>query len=76
MSDWHVRKPMPRGWAKTRLRILERDSYLCGICGLPGANSVDHIVPRFQGGTEHDYNLRAAHLTCNVKRHIRFGPSP
>jgi 5-methylcytosine-specific restriction endonuclease McrA len=76
MGTFHIRKPMPRGWAKIRLQILERDCYLCGICGLPGANSVDHIVPRFKGGTEDAWNLRAAHLKCNVKRHIKWGPPP
>lgn len=58
------------GWhyqAKRR-RILERDGYVCWICGGPGANSVDHVIPRARGGTDDDDNLRAAHLSCNSGR--------
>ena len=55
----------PKHWARTRIRILSRDGYVCGICGRDGANSVDHIVPRIRGGSHNDDNLRAAHAICN-----------
>lgn len=37
----------------------------CALCGKPGANSVDHIVP---GGGSDMSNLRPAHLSCNIAR--------
>lgn len=57
--------PMPKGWRRTRLRVLRRDGYACqwdmdtgGKCGEP-ANEVDHIVPVTLGGSEGLANLQA-----------------
>lgn len=57
-----------RKWAATRTRILARDKGVCWICGMDGARSVDHIVPRAYGGGHDDANLAAAHMKCNSKR--------
>ena len=55
-------------WQQIRKRILAQ-SRICGICGLDGADSVDHIVPRSQGGAIYDEtNLRPAHFICNARR--------
>ena len=51
-----------------RPAILARDNGVCWICGQDGADSVDHVIPRNQGGDDNPDNLRAAHLGCNVKR--------
>lgn len=61
-----------------RMRIYERDGYECQICGEatdPSADpwsdwypSLDHIVPRSQGGSDDDDNLRTAHRWCNAVR--------
>jgi 5-methylcytosine-specific restriction endonuclease McrA len=60
-----------------RQAILERDNWVCGICGEPitkragtdpDSPSIDHIVPRFLGGTSDEENLRAAHIKCNSRR--------
>lgn len=40
----------------------------CHLCGSPGADTVDHIVPRSRGGTHELDNLRPAHLACNSAR--------
>lgn len=57
-----------RAWRRVRARVLTA-SDVCGICGEPGADSVDHIVPVSKGGAELDpANLRPAHLACNVRR--------
>jgi len=45
-------------WKRIRLVVLMRDGYRCYICG-EHANTVDHIVPRIMGGTEHLSNLAA-----------------
>lgn len=45
-----------KGWEKTRLRILNRDGYICRQCGNYG-DTVDHIIPKAKGGTDDDWNL-------------------
>jgi 5-methylcytosine-specific restriction protein A len=59
------------GWKAIRQRILLRDGGLCWLCGLRGADSVDHVVPRAFGGGHGDGNLRAAHTRCNAQRGAR-----
>ena len=54
-------KPLPRGWERTRRRILRRDRHVCYVCHRDGADQVDHIVPVSQGGGEEDSNLAAIH---------------
>lgn len=61
-----------RGWAATRRRVLERDGYVCWLCRKPGANSVDHVIPRALGGSHGESNLRAAHGWCNSQRGKRM----
>lgn len=46
-------------------RIIARDHGLCGICGMPEATQVDHIVPLAEGGSDEDHNLRAVHPACH-----------
>lgn len=44
--------------------------WVCCICGLPielGTESLQHVVPRSKGGTNHPDNLRPAHRICNSK---------
>lgn len=57
--------PLPKGWPRTRRRILKRDGHLCqwplstgGICGEP-ATDVDHKNPAWLGGPDDDNNLWA-----------------
>lgn len=61
-----------------KARIYYRDSGLCQLCQGsidtnikypdPMSLSLDHIIPRSQGGTDAATNLRATHLVCNVRR--------
>ncbi|RZU64598.1 HNH endonuclease [Microterricola gilva] len=42
---------------------------VCWLCGLPGANSADHVIPRSKGGAVfHLDNLGPAHKHCNESR--------
>lgn len=66
--------PEHYGTAKYRARrrwILERDGGICWLCGRPGADTVDHVTPRFHGGTDDPGNLKAAHGGCNFGRRER-----
>lgn len=61
-----------------RLKIYERDGWTCQLCTEPvdpslhhsdqWAATLDHIVPRSQGGDDSDENLRLAHRWCNSVR--------
>lgn len=57
-----------RAWRKQRLRVLERDQYTCGYCGVPGASHADHIVPRVDGGGDEMSNLIASCASCNQRK--------
>lgn len=46
---------------RTKQRILDRDQRTCYVCRLPGADEVDHKVPRHLGGSNEDDNLGAIH---------------
>jgi len=58
--------------------ICERDGWVCWICGGPidpaftspqrFAGTVDHVLPLSCGGSDQDFNLRAAHFGCNSRR--------
>ena len=56
-------------WERTRKRILMRDKGLCQPClrvGRPRpARQVDHIVPKFEGGTDDDDNLQSICKECH-----------
>ena len=47
--------------------ILERDEHRCQYCD-GKANTVDHVLPRAQGGGSTPTNLVAACLACNQKK--------
>lgn len=41
----------------------------CWLCGLPGATTADHIIPRSKGGAVFSLdNLGPAHEHCNYSR--------
>ncbi|WP_395543262.1 HNH endonuclease [Neotabrizicola sp. sgz301269] len=50
-------------WGRLRLTILARDNHLCQLCLEAGrvtpARTVDHRVPKAQGGTDEPDNLRS-----------------
>lgn len=50
-----------------RARVLA-ESTVCWICGRPGSDTVDHVVPVARGGSHDAANLRPAHLGCNSSR--------
>lgn len=56
-------------WRKLRRIVLERDRYLCQICFRQGlyvtATTVDHIVPKAQGGSDALSNLQSLCECCH-----------
>lgn len=75
MSGWansrtrHLRLS-GRALQQRNRRILRRDASICHLCGLPGADVVDHVISLAQGGLESDANLRAAHAACNARKAV------
>jgi 5-methylcytosine-specific restriction endonuclease McrA len=61
-----------------RLGVYARDGYICWLCGHPTDPSLDkndnrfpsldHVIPRSQGGDHSPANLRCAHRQCNARR--------
>lgn len=73
--EWHwargKRPPLPT-WA--RKAVIERDGYVCGLCGgevEPSDVHIDHIVPRSRGGPDAIENLQVAHSRCNIRKGAR-----
>lgn len=48
-----------------------RQSDVCWICGQPGADTLDHVIPIARGGTEHPDNKRPAHHNTPNAQGIR-----
>lgn len=61
-----------RQFKRLRRRVLE-ESNICWLCGQPGADTVDHIVPRSVAPHlgEELANLAPAHRGCNSSRGAR-----
>lgn len=61
----------------TRRRIYARDGFRCLVCGSGERLTLDHIVPRTHGGTNHATNLQTLCEPCNQKKGTRRGePRP
>lgn len=69
------------GWIlrQTRFAIYERDAWTCWLCEElvdsdligtrdPWRPSLDHVIPRCDGGSDHESNLKIAHMWCNSVR--------
>jgi hypothetical protein len=60
--------------------VLDRDGWMCGLCGEsidgsvrwpdPASPSIDHITPVSRGGSHSMANLQAAHLGCNSRKGV------
>jgi hypothetical protein len=54
----------------SKKKLFLRDNGLCAYCG-KSANTVDHVLPRSQGGTTIWENTVASCLKCNHKKGSR-----
>ncbi len=51
----------PANWERDRDIVMERDNYTCHVCGKPGADRVDHVIPQSQGGPDRLSNYAPIH---------------
>ena len=71
--ELQVRRPRPHV-KLTRREVFRRDNFTCQYCGRrEGRLTVDHVVPRYQGGLHTWTNVVAACPVCN---HRKGGRSP
>lgn len=54
-------RPVIPNWGAIQQQVLQRDKRICYLCGKPGADQVDHIVPISEGGSSKPHNLKAVH---------------
>jgi 5-methylcytosine-specific restriction endonuclease McrA len=58
-------------WRRKRAVVLARDEYTCQYCLKPFPQdqlTLDHVVPRYRGGTYAHYNLVAACCACQQRK--------
>ena len=74
----HKRRARQHGVAYepiNRLRVFERDGWICGLCGGPVARedaSLDHVIPISLGGPHLYSNVQCSHLICNIRKGDRL----
>lgn len=55
----------------TRRNVLRRDGHRCQYCGTSENLTIDHVIPRAQGGRDTWENLVAACVPCNHRKGSR-----
>lgn len=59
-------------WVRLRRQVLMEEAY-CALCGSPDNPTVDHIIPKSQGGTDDRANLRRLCRLCQQCKASREG---
>ena len=62
--DYMVRRPRVER-KLTRVGVFHRDGFICQYCGRETTLTIDHVIPRFQGGQHTWENVVAACIPCN-----------
>ena len=55
-------------WCSTRFAIYARDGFACVACKSRDKLSLDHVVPKSQGGKSTWENIVCCCVKCNVKK--------
>jgi 5-methylcytosine-specific restriction endonuclease McrA len=68
-----IRKPIHPTISFNKKNILKRDAYTCQYCGRNSGErmTIDHVVPRSQGGRTIWENVVSACRACNLKKGSR-----
>lgn len=61
-------------WRDAAKAVIRAARGICALCGEPGADLCDHVVPKRLGGSDHPSNLRAVHRACHNRRHHGHPP--
>jgi 5-methylcytosine-specific restriction endonuclease McrA len=58
--------------------IIDRADTICALCGYPGADQIDHIIPLAHGGLDTIENCQPVHQHCHAEKsaHERQGRNP
>ena len=63
-----IKRPRPRP-KLTRVEIFNRDRYTCQYCGKETRQlTLDHVIPRYQGGEHTWENVVSACVRCNRRK--------
>ncbi|MBA7619609.1 hypothetical protein ES703_26948 [subsurface metagenome] len=63
-----IKRPRPQP-KLTRLEIFHRDRYTCQYCGKETRQlTLDHVIPRYQGGQHTWENVASACISCNRRK--------
>jgi 5-methylcytosine-specific restriction endonuclease McrA len=62
--DYQIRRPHVER-KLTRIGVFHRDGFVCQYCGRTTNLTIDHVIPRFQGGKHTWENVVAACSSCN-----------
>jgi 5-methylcytosine-specific restriction endonuclease McrA len=66
--DYMVKRPRPHV-RLTKREVFRRDDYRCQYCGVHAHRlTLDHVIPRHQGGEYSWSNLVTACEACNLKK--------
>ena len=66
--DYMIKRPRPRVRLCKR-ELFRRDNYTCQYCGMRTPRlTIDHVIPRHQGGSHSWSNLVSACPACNTKK--------
>ena len=65
----YVRRPVKFGVAFSKKNVFKRDGHTCQYCGARGKDlTIDHVVPKSQGGASQWGNVVTACRTCNLQK--------
>jgi len=53
---------------KEKESVFIRDGYKCRECGISDRLTIDHIVPKDEGGNDHVNNLQTLCYPCNQRK--------
>jgi len=67
--DFFVKRPRPNRRKLARVEVFNRDHYTCQYCGkVTRQLTLDHVIPRYQGGQHTWENVVSACVSCNRRK--------